>query len=98
MLGKIIRKYGLTFHIYADDTQVYASFSISSQNDMLRVLAIILACIQENKSWMTKCKLKLNGDKTEFIVITSPYYRSAVQDISLDMGDVSVEQAQKARN
>ena len=44
---------------------------------------------------MTKCMLKLNGD---FIVITSPYYRSAVQDISLDMGDVSVEQAQKARN
>ena len=97
-LGMIIRKYGLTFHIYADDTQIYASFSITSKDELLRVLANVVACIQEIKSWMSKCKLKLNGEKTEFMVITSPYYRNVVKQVSLNISDVDIMQAQRVRN
>ena len=68
-LGAIMRYYNIDYHIYADDTQLYCSFDIDSPMEALEKLR---TCIADIRSWMIGNKLKINDDKTEFLIITSP--------------------------
>ncbi len=62
-LGNIIRKYGISFHCYADDTQLY----ISTKPDETSKLSKL--CVKNIKDWMTNIVLLLNSDKTEILLI-----------------------------
>ncbi len=48
-LGDIIRKHGVSFHCYADDTQLY----ISSRPDETHQIEKLTECIVDIKNWMT---------------------------------------------
>ena len=67
-LGVILRHYKIQYHIYADDTQLYFSFDLDSHDE---VLTTISTCISDIRTWMIQNKLKINDDKTEFLLITS---------------------------
>ena len=58
-LGEILRKFGVQFHCYADDTQLYIPFS---QNDN-SCLGSIEECVSEIQIWMKANLLKLNAEK-----------------------------------
>ncbi len=60
--GNIIRKYGISFHCYADDTQLY----ISTRPDETSKLS---ECVKNLKDWMTNNFLLLNSDNTEILLI-----------------------------
>ncbi len=64
-LGNIIRKYGISFHCYADDTQLY----ISTRTDETSKLSKLTECFKNVKVWMTNNFLLLNSDKTEILLI-----------------------------
>ncbi len=64
-LGNIIRKYGISFHCYADDTQLY----ISTRPDETSKLSKLTECVKNVKDWMTNNFLLLNSDKTEKLLI-----------------------------
>ncbi len=66
-LHNIIRKYGIIFHCYADDTQLY----ISARPDETSKLSKLTKCVKNVKDWMTNNVLLLNSDKTE-ILLTGP--------------------------
>ncbi|PFX19417.1 TNF receptor-associated factor 4 [Stylophora pistillata] len=66
-LGDIIRRHDMNFHFYAVDCQVYFSLDSVSPVTTMR----IEACLQDSGTWMSLNKLKLNGDKTELLVIGS---------------------------
>ncbi len=70
-LGDIARKFNLSFHLYADDTQLYLSFNRSDPASADLAINKLEQCIHEIKQWMLVNKLKLNGNKTEFIKIAS---------------------------
>ena len=62
-LGDIIHSYGLPFHLYADDCQVYMSFK-PTPDETAAAVSKIEACARHNYAWMLCNKLKLNRDKT----------------------------------
>ena len=81
-----MRHYNIDYHIYADDTQLYCSFTIDSLND---VLNLITTCIADIRSWMVKNKLKINDDKTEFLIISSPHAKIS-KDLKLSIGQSEI--------
>ncbi len=64
-LGNIIRKHGVSFHCYADDTQLYI-FSWPGETHQIEK---IMECIVDIKNWMTNNFLLLNSEKTEVLII-----------------------------
>ena len=81
-LGAILKYHKINYHIYADDTQIYCSFEIDSLNE---VLDRVIKCISDIRSWMIMNKLKINDDKTEFLLITSPRAK-ITRDIQISIG------------
>ena len=66
-LGDIIRSHGLDFHFYS---QLYLALE-STVEGKLGALAQIEMCTKEIDIWMVKNRLKLNGNKTELLIIKS---------------------------
>ena len=97
-LSKIIKSHNMALHIYADDTQMYCFFNVKSTNDANNALSLMTQCVEAVRVWMTQSLLKLNEDKTEFLVISSPYFHESVCDTSLKVGDVVISSSAQCRN
>ena len=97
-IGRIIRKFQLSFHTYADDIQLYTSFDPHDQSSITSALNQLSSCITAIKSWMTLNMLKLNDEKTEFTVITSPHLSRLLPPISLSLGGQMIHPSAKVRN
>ena len=96
-LGDIVRQYNMGYHFYADDTQLYLSFSSLSGDDQAHSVAQVESCVRDIDRWMSRNKLKLNRDKTELLVISSKYRPRSSLD-SILVGDHRVNRSDKARN
>ena len=59
-LGQVIK-----YHFYADDTRLFIHLS---PDDSLKSFDRLKSCLNDIQVWMSENKLKLNPDKTEFIV------------------------------
>ena len=94
-LGQIIRKHGLGFHIYADDTQIYFAFNVNNVDSAIQRLE---QCILEIRSWMVTHKLKLNDDKTDFIVISSPHNNKEINSVQIKIGNETINTSKTVRN
>ena len=77
-VAKIARKYGLCVQLYADDTQLYLSFTPCEWGDALERVE---ECVKEIKAWMLANKLQLNGDKTQIVLVSAPRANSGVSDL-----------------
>ena len=64
-LGAVIWSFGVHCHQYADDTQLYFSFSSSSGE----AVDVLNPCLAATMDWMRANKLKLNPDKTEMLLV-----------------------------
>ena len=72
-LSKVIRNHpGISFQFYADDTQLYVHLT---HKNVASALDKLSHCIEDVKRWLSTNKLKLNPDKTEFIVFGSKSQR-----------------------
>ena len=67
-LGEIDRRFGLGNQQYADDTQLYLSFSTNPGV----AVAVLNLCLNLIMEWMKVNKLRLNPDKLEVLLVGAP--------------------------
>ena len=67
-LRKICNKHAVTYHLYADNQQLYLAFKPSNAGAKEQCIKQLQRCISDIHKWMSANMLKLNDDKTEFII------------------------------
>ena len=68
--GLLLEKHNISYHGYADDTQLY----LHCNNNKLLIKAAIKQlehCIADVCKWMTQNALKLNEEKTDFLIFSA---------------------------
>ena len=74
-LSHIISSFNVTHHLYTNDTQIYLALDSRNFDSSIAELTECLACIQK---WMDGVRLKLNPEKTEFIIIGNRQARESI--------------------
>ncbi len=97
-IGRIIKKHNLSYHFYADDIQIYISFTPTDSSSVQTALNALTNCINEIRFWMSDNMLKLNNDKTEFVVAFSPHFKRRMPNVHLKVGDDVIKPSRTIRN
>ena len=89
---------GIQHHSYADDLQLYTSADPKDEDGVRSAIGSLSSCISDLQLWMQRNMLKLNCEKTEFLVAVSPYFSRLVSDISLTIGDAVIKPSTSVRS
>ena len=90
-ISDIAKSYNVSYHTYADDTQLYLTFDPKESNDLETSLRTLSACVMDIKAWMCRNKLKLNEGKTEFLVVPrSPQNLRNLNNVCLNLGTTQI--------
>ncbi len=90
-LAGVINQYNISFHQYADDTQLYFSLAPDAHNSV----STLLDCIESIKLWMSQNFLQLNKDKTEKLVIGNDVRRGSIVS---HLDSLSLKTSNQAKN
>ena len=91
-----IHGHRIQHHLYADDSQLYLSFSSA---DSASSLTILQGCLASVEKWMFQNKLKLNPGKTEFLLIGHEQQRSKYHSLfPVPLMGVDTKPSKSARN
>ena len=97
-LEKLITMMLILYHLYADDSQLQKSFNPRVKGQDIQAANHLEQCICEVSKWMKNNKLRLNRDKTEFIILASTSNAKRVSVNSLDLQGETVNAAPVVRN
>ena len=67
-LKDTFENHGMSWHSYADDTQIYCEFDLKDNCAQQIALSKLENCLASVRAWMLENKMKLNDGKSEFIV------------------------------
>lgn len=95
-LSDIIANHGLSYHSYADDTQIYIHFNKQSPDCITAAIDKLELCVKDISTWMSQNGLKLNHDKTEFCIFNSNPTLCA--NVVMRVGDHRIPQSSSLRN
>ncbi len=94
-VGDVVRKHGLTHHVYANDKDIYIAFKPKPE-DVNRVLQITDNCLTDLCTWFAQNFLQLNDEKTIFMLICSKF--KLLPDISyIQVGEVEITPSAKLK-
>ena len=86
-LFDVIKEHLPTVHCYADDTQLFVSFSPNKSTGQCEAVNAIQHCVKDVRNWMNNDKLLLNDDKTEFLIIGTKQQLAKVNIDHILIGD-----------
>ncbi len=90
-LGPVIKARGISYHCYADDTQLYLSF----RPDDPTVAARISGCLADISAWMKEHHLQLNLAKTELFVF--PAIPALQHDLTIQIDSSTITPSSSVR-
>lgn len=93
---EICRKHGMSFHSYADDTQVYMVVKPSLAWDT--ITRRLQACLSDISDWMKTNMLKLNQDKTELIIFSPKNRLGAFENCKINFDGQIIDATSCVRN
>ena len=96
-LADILKKRGISYHLYADDTQLYTSFRPTNNNEN-NVCETLSNCVVEIKNWMTENLLQLNTDKTELNIFGTRQMLLNVANTDFNIAGDSIEVTSCTKN
>ena len=79
-IENIAHKYGLSVQLYADDSQLYVELTNSN---LAYVKDCVESCLHEIQVWMSTNFMKINEDKTKFVIFTPSRNPSVTQDLNI---------------
>ena len=94
-VSQIFTKAMISYHLYADDTQIYISFSPNQSHDSLSLLS---STLDEVYAWLTSNRLSVNPSKTEFLIIGNPQQRNKIQSSLIVFCGNVISPSESARN
>ena len=94
-IGNTIRENGLSYHIHADDTQIYILFEMDEVDTATARIALCAAVI---RAWMKADILKLSEGKTELIYITRKESQTISAPSSATIGNNILHSVKQVRN
>ena len=82
--------------MYADDTQLYVPFEVGKYEQVKKRLE---GCIAEMRRWMAENHLKLNDQKTEYIILGRKYEVKKIQgEKAIIIGESKIEPSECVKN
>ena len=97
-LFDIVKSQNLHVHCYADDTQLYISFSPDITRNQVSALSVMESCVKDLRSWMSASGLFLNDSKSEFLVIGTRQQLAKVTIDGVLVGESLVKLATLTQN
>src|SRR2546425_6754020 len=94
-ISHILENTNISFHLYADDTQLYIFFSGSDSSSALASLSHALDSVY---SWLTLNRLSVNPNKTEYLLIGTQQQHSKIVDFLLSFYGTALVPVSSARN
>ena len=95
-LSTAIQGHAIQHHLYADDSQLYMSFTSGDSSAKIESLK---ACLDSVSKWMLLNKLKLNPGKTEFLLIGHEKQRQKyMSQFPVKLMGVDTKPSKNARN
>ena len=97
-LGDICHRNRIEFHLDVDDPQIYMTFKPSIPMAKEECITKVEKSISDIDIWMSQNLLKLNGDKTEFIMFGTRKQLAKVGDIHLKISPDKVVPVDHVKN
>ena len=94
-LSSIIDRFYLSYHFYADDSQLYDSVFIDHLDNLIYRIE---TCFVEIKGWMLNNKLKLNDDKTEVLLCGRSDIIKKVDRTNIKLGNNLISFSSEVKN
>ena len=97
-VGDNLLKHDTKFYMYADGIQIFLDFVPTIPGEAASCLHKLSSCISDVQKWMLRNKLKLNEDKTEFFIASSPHHKQCPQNVTLHVNESSINSVPTVRN
>ena len=97
-IADICTKHHVLYHRFADDIQLYVSYNPVMSAELEHAKQLLVQCVAEIRAWMLLHQLKLNNEKTEFIVLQSPHNLRVYGSPSLELPGLTLTSTDAVRN
>ena len=93
-----MKKHLPQIHCYADDSQLYLSFNPDNGDDQPLAVQAMENCLIDIRKWAKSNYLKLNDDKTEFVIIGTKQQLAKTYISTIRVGNADIVASSHVKN